>query len=93
MIHIVQNSQKKFEVRMVAKNGNLLLGTSQGYERRTGCYKAIRSCMKDCFGIEPEMGVLVQDDTVVPSVIFVVYRKSKNLVIGMKPKKRYEIGK
>ncbi len=62
MIRIIKNSTGKFDVVTIAKNGAHLAGTRQGFESKLATYKNIRSQMKQ-FGVDPLVGVLVQDDT------------------------------
>jgi hypothetical protein len=41
-VHLIR-SGKKFDVVVLARNGELLTRTPQGYERKQGCYKWMRA--------------------------------------------------
>lgn len=86
MIHIYKNSKGKYEVAVVSKNGNYVLGSKQGYERKRGAYTAIRSAMKAF----DSAAALFQDDTLLKPEIFVIDSSSIHPpIFKIKPSKPY----
>ncbi|MES2457215.1 MAG: hypothetical protein V4594_16795 [Bacteroidota bacterium] len=89
MIHIIKNTAGKFDVVTIAKNGAHLSGTRQGFESRMAVYKNIRSQMKQ-FGVDPNIGVLVQDDTLAQPTVIRLWDKGLTLNLGYIPEKKYQ---
>lgn len=68
MIHIIKNKAGKFDVVNIARNGNFLSGSKQGFNRKIGAVKNIRAHMK-LFGATV---IVVQDDTWFPSMMLTI---------------------
>lgn len=85
MLHIIKNRKGKFELVAVAKNGDYLVGSKQGYERKAGVYKAIRSLMK----MMGAFVTLVQDDTTNESGVWSFTQKERTFKEDIKPSKKY----
>jgi uncharacterized protein YegP (UPF0339 family) len=94
MLHIVQHPKtKKFELVAVSKNGNYLMGSKQGYEKKQAVYKAIRSLIKDCFVAIGGADVLVQDDTTTESGVWAFSLTERKFMPDVKPKPKYILNK
>lgn len=89
MIHLFKNSNGKlnatFDAVTIEGSDVVWRTPNQGYERRAGVIKAIRSGMKS-FGSD---ACYFQDDTVTPSIVYVLYGKEKPQKTHIKPKKPY----
>lgn len=84
MLHLFKNSKGKYEVATIS-NGNYIVGSHQGYEKRSGAYGNMRAQMKT-FGV----GICqFQDDTLEKPVIFSLGVKGKPVATTGKPKKKY----
>jgi len=70
MIHLFKNKQGKFNIATIAnaRNQEYLSGTSQGFERRAGAIKNIRSHMK----VWSAISITIQDDTKFPSKMLAI---------------------
>lgn len=86
MFHVYRNKNSKFEVVFV-KGKNLVWHTSpQQYERKSGCYTAMRSLMKFMGKTECKF----QDDTTSVSYVYKLYEKgAPSVLAGSKPGKKY----
>lgn len=90
MKHLVQNANKTFDVVTIAKNGEYLNGSNQGYERREGAFKNMRAVMKE----DGLTHTYFQDDTEPGEVVVYKLEKSgRPLFTSQKPQKRYVPGK
>lgn len=94
MLHIVQHPKtKKFELVAISKNGNYLMGSRQGYEKKQDVVKAIRSLMKECFMAGFEKYALVQDDTTIEPGVWFFTQKEKCFLPDAKPEPKYILNK
>lgn len=90
MIHIVQHPKsKKYEVVCLSKNGQYIVGSKQGYEKKAGCYTAIKALIKSCFVSIGGAIVLYQDDTTIIPGVWSISTNERKFQEGIKPKRRY----
>lgn len=90
MLHIVRHSNKKFDVVGLGRSQEYLLGSKQGYERKSGCIKVIRATMKHCFDLSENWTIFIQDDTTPEPSVFELGYKIKTLHPELKAKKKYQ---
>jgi len=86
MIHLIKSGRNKFDLAVV-RNGKLIFRTVQGYEKKAGVYKAIRSLGKEFVCLNTTF----QDDTLdLPEVQYLPFKGRPYKIEGAKPKKKYE---
>lgn len=90
MLHIIQHPKsKKYELVAVAKNGDYLVGSNQGYEKKAGVYKAIRSLIKSCFAPLGGASIFIQDDTTTQPGVWAISLFDRVFQPDVKPSKKY----
>lgn len=86
MLHIVQHPKtKKLEVVSIAKNGEFLSGTRQGFESKPMAIKHIRAEMKNY----DTLSTYFQDDTGEVSVVYYIPATGRVVPQPNKPKPKY----
>lgn len=87
MIHLIKNKNGKFDIKITG-GSHLIFDTSpQGYERKSGAYKAIRSGMKN-FGSEK---CVFQDETEGTPLMFILLLVGKPILdVSRKRLKTYQ---
>lgn len=95
MIHIFKYTEGRyrgqFDTTEPSTNGRKLRNSRQGYSRRAGVYKMIRSTLKN-YGNDhagSATWALVQDDTGKDPVVMKVYRDKIIQLYDVKPEKKY----
>lgn len=86
MFHIYKNKKNKFEAAFVSK-GRLVFHTSpQAYERKSSAVNAIQSLLR----FTESGSSFFQDDSVKPSVVYLVFERGKpEFMKNKKPAKLY----
>lgn len=90
MLHLFQHRNGKFDIASVAKNGELLHSTNQGFETKQMVYKHLRSEGKDSWGIDKDFGkITFQDDTLESPCEFSLAMRGKPSFCGSAKHKKY----
>lgn len=92
MIHLFKHTapgklKGKFDIALVSK-GRYIIGSNQGYERKSGAVGAARSLVKTIDTNGYYIGFNFQDDTFDPPVVYAVFgsrRPQKSPLIPSKP--------
>lgn len=90
MKHIYRRADKKFDTVNIER-GETLASTSQGYNRKAGVWKNLMAQWKSWAGswLSFPGYVLVQDDTVTPSVVYKLFSNGNKERTTLNPKKSH----
>jgi hypothetical protein len=90
MLHLFQHPKTGFFDVATVVNGNYIVGSNQGYERRSGALKNVKAQMK-VFEVET---CYYQDDTGDKPVVMILLKNGKTAPApDRKPKKKYSPAK
>lgn len=86
MNHLFRHPNGKFGIALVSSNGNYIMGSNQGYERRSGCYKALKVLLEESIVDGGGASFLrYQDDTLKKPKVYCLWSDGKRLISGNKP--------
>jgi uncharacterized protein YegP (UPF0339 family) len=88
MFHLFQHQKGRLKGKYdfaFVKNGKYICGSNQGYENKSGVFKALRSLI----AFMGNQRMVFQDDCDNSSIVCGLYLQGKPTLVLQKPKKKY----